>query len=55
MKKKMWIAIVVVALFIIFIIPIPTGIYKDGDVFEKTKDRGYQGSPCSLSCLFLIF
>ena len=37
MKKKMWIAIVVVALFIIFIIPIPTGIYKDGGTRTYTS------------------
>ena len=37
MKKKMWIPVVVVALLIIFIIPIPTGIYEDGGTRTYTS------------------
>ena len=34
MKKKLWIAIVIILLIAIFIIPIPSGLYKDGGTRE---------------------
>ena len=36
MKKKIWIPIVIVALLAILVIPIPTGVYKDGGTREYT-------------------
>ena len=36
MKKKNWIPIVIVALLAILVIPIPTGVYKDGGTREYT-------------------
>ena len=34
MKKKIWIPIVIVVLFAILVIPIPSGVYKDGGTKE---------------------
>ena len=36
MKKKVWIPIVIVVLLAILVIPIPTGVYKDGGTREYT-------------------
>ena len=36
MKKKIWIPIVIVVLLAILVIPIPTGVYKDGGTREYT-------------------
>lgn len=36
MKKKIWIPIVIVVLLAIFVIPIPSGVYKDGGTREYT-------------------
>lgn len=36
MKKKIWIPILIVAVIAILVIPIPTGIYKDGGTREYT-------------------
>ena len=37
MKKKIWIPIVIVVLLAILVIPIPTGVYKDGGTREYTS------------------
>lgn len=37
MKKKIWIPILIVAVIVILVIPIPTGTYKDGGTREYTS------------------
>ena len=36
MKKKIWIPIVIALLLAILVVPIPTGVYKDGGTREYT-------------------
>lgn len=36
MKKKIWIPIIIVVFLAVFIIPIPSGVYKDGGTREYT-------------------